>query len=116
MYGHISRNMADVTLKLFLKDSDGNLKYTYNIYKNPKEFFITDTDEIAAKYKGRIVQDDLDDIIEREMKFFLLPEENNWGFIVVAVYRLGERIYTIDEEFLSFETDGWLSNFFDGTR
>lgn len=116
MYGHISRNMADVTLKLFLKDSDGNLKYTYNIYKNPKEFFITDTDEISAKYKGRIVQDDLDDIIEREMKFFLLPEENSWGFIVVAVYRLGERIYTTDEEFLSFETDGWLSNFFDGTR
>lgn len=116
VYGYISRNMADVTLKLFLKDIDGNLRYTYNLYKNPKEFFPTDTDEIVMKYDGRIVQDDLDDILEREMKFFLLPEENNWGFIVVAVYRLGEHIYSADEEFFSFETDGWLSNFFDGTR
>ena len=116
VYGHISRNMADVTLKLFLKDAEGNLRYTYNLYKNPKEFYSTDVDEVIIKYDGRIIQDDLDDIIEREMKFFILPEENDWGFSVVPVYRLDNKIFSIDSQFFSFETEGWLKNFFDGTR
>lgn len=68
------------------------------------------------KYDGRIIQDDLDDIEQREMKFFVLPEENNWGFSVVPVYRLENEIYSTDAEFFSFETEGWLTNFFDGTR
>ncbi len=116
VYGHISRNMADVTLKLFLKDMEGNLRYTYSLYKNPKEFIETDADTITSKYAGQIIQDDLDDIEQREMKFFVLSEENNWGFLVVPVYRLNDKLYSIDSEFFSFETDGWLTNFFDGTR
>ena len=116
VYGYISRNMADVTLKLFLKDPDGNTKYTYHLNKNPKEFYETDSDTIVQKYDGQIIQDDLDDIEEREMKFIVLPKEQDWGFCVVPVYRFHDILFSADEEFFSFETEGWLTNFFDGTR
>lgn len=114
-YGHISRNMADVTLKLFLKDMEGNLRYTYSLYKNPREFIETDADTITSKYK-QIIQDDLDDIEQKEMKFFVISEENDWGFLVIPVYRLNGKLYIIEDQFFSFETEGWLTNFFDGTR
>lgn len=114
-YGHISRNMADVTLKLFLKDMEGNLRYTYSLYKNPSEFIETDADTITSKYK-QIIQNDLDDIEQKEMKFFVISEENDWGFLVIPVYRLNGKLYIIEDQFFSFETEGWLTNFFDGTR
>ena len=116
VYGYISRNMADVTLKLFLKDANGDTRYTYHLSKNPKEFYETDSDAMVEKYDGQIIQDDLDDIEEREMKFIILPKEQDWGFCVIPVYRLNETLFTMDEEFFSFETEGWLTNFFDGTR
>lgn len=115
IYGHISRNMADLTLKLFLKDTEGNLKYTYNLYKNHRDFVETDADTITSTYKY-IVQDDLDDIEQREMKFFVFSDENDWGFVVVPIYRLNGRLYITEAEFFSFETESWLTNFFDGTR
>lgn len=116
VYGYISRNMADVTMKLFLKDANGDIRYTYNLYKNPKEFLKIDSGELYKKYDRQIVQDDLDDIEEREMKFFVLPREQEWGFSVIPVYRLEKELYAGNEEFFSFETEGWLTNFFDGTR
>lgn len=85
VYGYISRNMADVTVKLFLKDANGETRYTYNLYKNPKEFIKTDSDELYEKYDRQIVQDDLDDIEEREMKFFVLPREYEWGLFLFIV-------------------------------
>ncbi len=116
IYGYISRNMADVTMKLFLKDANGEIRYTYNLYINQDEFIKTNSDELYEKYERQIVQDDLDDIEEREMKFFVLPREHEWGFSVVSVYRLEKALYAGNEEFFSFETEGWLTNFFDGTR
>ena len=115
-YGFISRNMADVTLKLFLKDLQGDLRYTYSLQAEPKMFAETDADSLAATYGGRLQQEDLDDIVEREMKFFILSEESRWGFSVIPVYRLHGQLHSAPGRFFSFETEGWLTNFFDGTR
>ena len=115
-YGFISRNMVDVTLKLFLKDTDQNLRYTYSLEINPDDCEVSEADDIVLKFDGQIIQDDLDDIVEKEMKFFVLAEENNWGFSVVPVYRLEDKLYTTEDKFFSFETENWLKNFFDGTR
>lgn len=114
--GYISRNMADVTLKLFLKDPEGNLKYTYTLNVDPNQFENIEADKVISKYDGQIIQDDLDDIFEREMKFFVLSEESSWGFFVVSMYRLDDKLYILKDQFFSFETEGWIANFFDGTR
>lgn len=114
--GYISRNMADITLKLYLKDASGELRYTYSYIANPKSFSIATPEELILQYDGQIIQSDLDEIIEKELKFFILSEESHWGFSVVPVCRKEGELYTTKQQFFSFETDAWLTNFFDGTR
>lgn len=114
--GFISRNMADLTLQLYLKDTEGNERYKYNYSVNPGDFAETEAEDIVEKYHGEIVQDDVDSIVEKELRFFVLAEEARWGFIVVPVLRKGERLMIGPDQFFLFETDSWLTNFFDGTK
>lgn len=114
--GFISRNMADLTLKLLLKDPEGRLRYTYNCSANPKEFKLAEPEQIVSAYKGHIFQDDIDDIVDKELKFFVFSEEVRWGFTVVPVFRSGGQLKLGPDQFFLFETDGWVTNFFDGTK
>ncbi|MFI3172762.1 MAG: hypothetical protein R3Y58_10440, partial [Eubacteriales bacterium] len=95
---------------------EGEVRYTYSKNLEHNQFIPTTAQAVYKKYEGRILQDDLDDIVEKELKCFVLSEEQDWGFCVVSVYRLHETIYYLEKEFFSFETEGWVSNFFDGTR
>ncbi len=115
-YGYLSRNMADITLKLFLKDMEGEVRYTYSKNLDHNKFTETTAKAVYKKYEGRILQDDLDDIVEKELKCFVLSEEQDWGFCIIPIYRFNDIIYCCDKEFFYFETDGWVTNFFDGTR
>lgn len=114
--GHISRNMTDIALELFLKDPYENLRYTYSYTAILEEFQEATPDEIVQKFHNKLFQDDLDDIVQREMKFFILSQPDHWGFSVIPVYRFQETLFYGKEKFFSFETEGWLNNFFDGTR
>lgn len=115
-HGFISRNMADLTLNLYLKDSDGKLRYTYSCSVNPGQFAPAEPEKIVEKHKGHIVQDDIDDIVDRELKFFVYAEEKRWGFLVVPVLRDAGALQLGEEQFFRFETEGWVTNFFDGTK
>lgn len=115
-HGFLSRNMADLTLNMYLKDSEGKLRYTYSCSVNPKQFETTEPEKIVEKHKGHIVQDDIDDIVDRELKFFVFAEEKRWGFIVVPVLRDSGALQLGPEQFFRFETEGWVTNFFDGTK
>lgn len=114
--GFISRNMADLTLKLFLKDSEGRQRYVYNCTCDPTQFENKQPEDIVAQYGDQIRQDDLDDIVDKELKFFVLADENRWGFTVVPVLRRGGQLQLGPEQFFRFETEGWVTNFFDGTK
>lgn len=114
--GFISRNMADLTLKLYLKDLEGRQRYTYSCTCDPEQFQNRLPEEIAAHYKGQIRQDDLDDIVDRELKFFVLAEEDRWGFTVVPVLRRDGQLQLGPDQFFRFESEGWVTNFFDGTK
>lgn len=61
--------MADLTLKLYLKDLEGRQRYIYNCSCDPDKFKNQKAEEIVARYSGQIRQDDLDDIVDRELKF-----------------------------------------------
>ncbi len=75
-----------------------------------------EAEEIVAKYQGRIPQDDVDTIVNRELRSFILAEEHRWGFLVVPVLRDGEKLMLGPDRFFLFETEGWMTNFFDGTK
>lgn len=114
--GYIARNAADLTLQLYLKDTDGQERYKYNCSFNPDEFQPAEAEEIVKKYQGRIPQDDVDTIVNRELRSFILADEQRWGFLVVPVLREGEKLMLGPDRFFLFETEGWMTNFFDGTK
>lgn len=114
--GYISRNMADLTLQIYLKDTSQNIRYKYNCSVNPEHFEPIEAEEIVKRYQGEIVQDDVDSIVSRELRFFVMADEERWGFVVVPVLRREEQVMLGEEQFFLFETDSWLTNFFDGTK
>lgn len=114
--GMISRNMEDLTLKLYLKDMEGKERYQYTSYSSLTEFEEKKYEEIQEQYHGHIPQADTDDIVDGEVKFFVWARPEEWGFSVVPVYRKGRGLYLGKEEKFYFENDGWVQNFFDGLK
>lgn len=114
--GMLSRNMDDLTLKLYLKDMAGNIRYQYTCESRLSDFEEKEYEEIGELYGRHIPQADTDDIVENEVKFFAWARPAEWGFLVVPVYRKEERLYLGKEERFYFENDGWVQNFYDGTK
>ena len=115
-HGELSRNMDNLTLMLYLKDQEGNNRYNFTYTCTQDEFEPKTQEEIEAIYGSHIPQDDTDTIIHREAKFFIWSEPKEWGFMIVPVYREGETLMLGKEKFQSFENDGWMNSFFDGTK
>ena len=114
--GVLSRNMDDLTLTLYLKDDQGELKHEFVYYCTLEEFSAKRQEEIEELYGENIPQDDTDNIVDREVKFFVWADPMEWGFLVVPVYREEEILRLGREQFFSFEDDQWVKSFFDGTN
>ncbi|XBX05398.1 molecular chaperone [Enterocloster clostridioformis] len=114
--GMISRNMEDLTLKLYLKDMEGRERYQFTCYSSLADFKEKEYEEIQEQYGEHILQADTDDIIEQEVKFFVWARTIDWAFSVVPVYRKDGKLYLGKEEEFYFENDGWVQNFFDGLK
>lgn len=114
--GMISRNMEDLTLKLYLKDLEGKTRYQYTCYSTLEDFVEKKYEEIYEKYGTHILQEDTDNIVENEVKFFVWARPADWAFSVVPVYRKEEGLYLGKEEEFFFENEGWVQNFFDGMK
>ncbi len=115
-HGVLSRNMDDLTLELFLKAEDGKLRHQFTYYCTIDEFQPKTQEELEAVYGENIPQEDTDNIVDREVKFFVWAEPKEWGFLVVPIYRNGELLMAGKEQFFSFEDDAWVQNFFDGMK
>lgn len=114
--GHISRFVEGASLKLYLKDLSGQERFTY-VYENRREEFQSVIyADILEKYGSNIIQDETDNIIDNEVKFFVWPKESHWGFVVVPVLRQQGTLYLGREELFTFENDLWENNFFDGMK
>lgn len=114
--GMISRNMEDLMLKLHLKDMDGRERYQYTCHSSLSDFEERKYEEIEALYGEKIRQADTDDIVDREVKFFVWAKPKAWAFCAVPIYRKNERLYLGKEEEFYFENEGWVQNFFDGLK
>lgn len=114
--GYTSRNMTDLTLQLYLKDLNGQPRYKYNCSFNQSRFKPVEAETIVDKYENRILQDDVDSIVNRELRAFVLADEERWGFVVVPILRQEEQLMLGPDQFFHFETESWLMNFFDGSK
>lgn len=114
--GNISRNMDDLTLKLYLRDMDQRERYSFTYNCSLSEFKQVSDEEVREIYGGKIPQKDTDDIVDREVKFFVWARPQDWGYLVVPMYRSKESLMMGREQFFSFENDSWVQNFFDGTK
>ena len=114
--GMVSRNMEDLTLKLYLKDLEGKERYQYTCYSSLGDFTEKKYEDIQKSFGEHIQQADTDDIEENEVKSFVWAKPEDWAFSVVPVYRKDKKLYLGKEEEFFFENDGWLQNFFDGMK
>ena len=115
--GVISRNMDNLTLEVYLSDEDGTKRHEFNYYCTLDEFQPMQQANIEKLYEDKIPQDDTDNIVEREVKFFIwVEEEMEWGFFVLPIYRDDESLMVGREQFFPFEDDEWINSFFDGTK
>lgn len=114
--GYISRFRIGRQLDLYLNDEQGKRLRTYYYEYDTSKFRKTTQEEIEQRYRGTIIQEETDIIIEGEMKFFVWVSKKRWGFVVLPVLRDGEQLYTDEEKFYDFEDDTWELNFFDGKK
>lgn len=114
--GTISRFMERIILKLYLKDTKGFTKYQYEYEVNIEDFKPILAEEIEELYVGVISQDATDSIVNDEVKFFVWPVEEEWGFSVVPILRQEELLLIGKEAFFSYENDQWETNYFDGLK
>ncbi|WP_250277265.1 acetate and sugar kinases/Hsc70/actin family protein [[Clostridium] colinum] len=114
--GMLSRNITDLTLKLYLKDIEDNEKYSYIIQFKKQDFRYIQKEDIIEETKGKITQRLTDDIIEYEVRFFVWSIPEDIGFKVLPIYRENENLYIGIEKFVSYENENWINNFFDGLK
>lgn len=114
--GVISRNVEDLALTLFLKDSEKNLRQEIIYQCILEDFEPKKQSEIETVFGDNIPQDETDTIVNGEVKFFVRVEAQDWGFVIVPVYREDETLFVGKEKFFNFENDTWIKNFFDGLK
>jgi len=113
--GTISRNMDNLTLKLYLNDADAVQRYSYTYQCRESEFIPMTYEELSCT-SSHIRQEEIDDLDNGEARFFVWANPEQWGFSVMPVTRLEDGLRVGKEQFFSFENDTWMLNFFDGTH
>ncbi|MBR2733183.1 MAG: molecular chaperone [Selenomonadaceae bacterium] len=114
--GVLSRTIEDLSLRVYLKDNQKNLRQELIYECVLDEFTPKKQEDIEAIYGDNIPQDETDTIINREVNFFIWAEPQDWGFVIVPVYRADETLHVGREQFFNFESEQWLKNFFDGLK
>lgn len=114
--GYISRFKIGEQLDLYLHDEKGNRLTVYHFTYNVAGFTFVTQEDMNEKYSGTVIQEETDIILEGEIKFFVWPSKEKWGFIVLPVLRENDLLRQGEETFFAFEDDTWEENFFDGRK
>lgn len=113
---YVSRNLEDVTLQLFLKDTEGKVRYRFHFDCAPERFEEVTYEKIRQVHGSRILQKETDSIVNQEIRFFVWKRCRDWGYVIVPVCRKDERLYMGAEQFYPFEHEGWVKDYFDGMK
>lgn len=116
IYGFISKHIQTKFIQLYLKNQENRLLHTYEIAVDISEFETSNYQQLYQKYSGTILQDDIDNILDDEMKLFVFTQENVWGFYTVPIARIHEELLLGKQRYFSFEEGEWETDFFDGLK
>lgn len=114
--GCISRFKIGEQLDLYLRDETGRRLTAYHFGYDVSSFIHVTQENFNEQYTGTVIQEETDIIVEGEIKFFVWPARDKWGFIVLPVLRENELLKRGEETFFAFEDDTWEENFFDGRK
>lgn len=114
--GCISRFKIGEQLDLYLRDETGNRLRAYHFGYDVTSFIHVTQENFNEQYAGTVIQEETDIIVEGEIKFFVWPARDQWGFVVLPVLRENELLKRGEETFFAFEDDTWEENFFDGRK
>ena len=114
--GYISRFKIGEQLDLYLHDEKGRKLKVYHFKYNMADFKQVTQEDIDEKYADTVIQEETDTILEGEIKFFVWPSKERWGFLVLPVLRENDLLRQGEETFFAFEDDTWEENFFDGRK
>lgn len=113
---YVSRNLEDLTLYLYLRDTEGRERYRFCLDCGLEQFREVTYEDIQNTYNTRIPQKDTDSIVDNELRFFAWKCSHEWGYVLVPVYRRLECLYMGDGQFFPFEHEGWMMNYYDGMK
>ena len=114
--GFISKDHNVKEVRFFLR-SEEQQDHTSFLYRNERSTYVPVTyEEINTHYTRYIRQDDVDNIEDEEVKFFVYANENNWGFYVLPIARSNGALFRGEEQYYAFENESWEINFFDGKK
>lgn len=113
---YVSRNLENVTLYLYLKDTEGRVRYHFCFDCEPRQFWEVTYEDIRKEHGANISQKDTDSIVNQEIRFFAWKLCMDWGYVIVPVCRKDEKLYMGKRRFYPFEHEGWVRNFFDGMK
>lgn len=114
--GYVSRNLENVTLQLYLKDTQGKVRYKFHFDCVPQQFEEVTYEEIQKIHGSNILQKETDSIVNQEIRFFVWKRCREWGYVIVPICRKNEKLYMGAEQFYPFEHEGWIKNYFDGMK
>lgn len=114
--GYISRFKIGEQLDLHLHNERRERLKTYHFTYDAARFVKATQEDFNRRYGGTVIQEETDIIVEGEIKFFLWPSKEKWGFTVLPVLRENGLLHQGEETFFAFEDDTWEKNFFDGRK
>lgn len=113
-YGFISMNIDTEYIDFILKNDEEEQLYVYRfIITNLNDITYEDT---SREYQNKILQDDIDSIIENELKIFIFSYEDRWGFYAVPIGRRNGSLVSGNKKYFPFENEDWNINFYDGKK
>ena len=115
-YGFVSRNINTETVELILQDVENKLLHKYPLITRIRNFKTTSYNEIKEEYSDKIPQDDVDGIVNDEIRIFTFAGKDIWGFFALPIARRDEVLFIGEKKYLPFENDEWELNFFDGKK
>ena len=114
-YGFVSRTIGTENAELILKDGEDKILHKYPLVTKISGFRPTNYEETTAEFT-KILQDDIDNILDDEIKIFTFAFEDKWGFYVLPIARKEGQLLVGERKYYPFENDEWEMNFFDGRK
>ena len=113
VYGFLSRPTGTEEIIFRLKDGmDKEVScISYPVVVNGREE--TGYGELLTDYPF-LRQEDLDSMVNGELRLFIYGDYENWGFSILEMAREENRLYTRPPGFVPFEPGEWETDFFDG--